>query len=639
MTPRRAPDTMSGMTQHPGQLDTVARLAQEVVTLSGRLQQVGHELQAAQTAQSARSAADPRWLTQPVPPILPRSVWGPVPAQGAPRAAAAPSQPGYLPPRPPQVPQPSRQSPPPGFLPPLLPLPPAGPSWWRREGATSRVLAIAGSVITLLGVVMFLVLAVQNGYLGPVPRVIGGAVLACTFIGTAFPLHKRQGGVEAIALAATGTAGLYLDVVAATAYYGWVPTWAGLMLGFAIAAGGLVLADRWSSETLSVLAVLGAAALSPALTGEPDATLTSFLLALSVAAGLSQLRHTWRVLFTVRSVVPVLAAALSLTTVDATSASSVWLTVLTCVLVTAGGVGFGLHALHKVRTDVLALAMMSLSVAPTLLSAAVLDRWAATAVIAGLAVALLALRSGVRWLPRGAQVVLIVAGAVAAFEAICIAGTVDSRSALLLIGAIGLTTVAHRMRSKLALVLAVVYAALGTLLLLGQAPPMVAISARFAERHSSWPAVLAGVLLVVAAAVVAYEVQWSGVLGTAPVGWVLVGVAALYGGTTAFVSAGVLLPIADGFVAGHTTATITWMVAAMVLLGKGLSRARLAIVAIVARVAGLALAAAAVAKLLLFDLAALDGILRVSGFIVVGLLLIAAGTRYAKALANNTAHA
>jgi len=32
------------MTQHPGQLDTVARLAQEVVTLSGRLQQVGHEL-------------------------------------------------------------------------------------------------------------------------------------------------------------------------------------------------------------------------------------------------------------------------------------------------------------------------------------------------------------------------------------------------------------------------------------------------------------------------------------------------------------------------------------------------------------------------------------------------------------------
>jgi hypothetical protein len=56
-----------------------------------------------------------------------------------------------------------------GLRPPA-PLLPRKPSWWQREGAASRVLAIAGSVITLLGVVMFLVLAIQNGYLGPVPR-------------------------------------------------------------------------------------------------------------------------------------------------------------------------------------------------------------------------------------------------------------------------------------------------------------------------------------------------------------------------------------------------------------------------------------------------------------------------------------
>lgn len=98
---------------------------------------------------------------------------------------------------------------------------------------------------------------------------------------------------------------------------------------------------------------------------------------------------------------------------------------------------------------------------------------------------------------------------------------------------------------------------------------MVAINSQFAERHSSWPAVLACVLLVVVAAVVADEVQWSGALGTAPAGWIIGGVAALYGGTTAFVSVGVLLPIPDGFVAGHTAATVTWMVAAMVLLSKG----------------------------------------------------------------------
>ena len=96
-----------------------------------------------------------------------------------------------------------------------------------------------------------------------------------------------------------------------------------------------------------------------------------------------------------RSVVPVLAAVLSLTVVDTVSASTVWITVLTCALVTAVGVAFALHALHKDRADALALAMMSLSVAPTLLSAAVLHRWPAAAVTAGLAVALLALRFGI----------------------------------------------------------------------------------------------------------------------------------------------------------------------------------------------------------------------------------------------------
>ncbi|MGZ6834062.1 MAG: DUF2339 domain-containing protein, partial [Mycobacteriaceae bacterium] len=107
---------------------------------------------------------------------------------------------------------------PPSRLPPASTAPPAQPSWWQREGAASRILAVAGSVITLLGVVMFLVLAVQNGYLGPVPRVIGGGVLAGALVGAALLLRGRRGGeIGAVTLAGTGTAGLYLDVVAATA--------------------------------------------------------------------------------------------------------------------------------------------------------------------------------------------------------------------------------------------------------------------------------------------------------------------------------------------------------------------------------------------------------------------------------------
>jgi uncharacterized membrane protein len=52
--------------------------------------------------------------------------------------------------------------------------------------------------------------------------------------------------------------------------------------------------------------------------------------------------------------------------------------------------------------------------------------------------------------------------------------------------------------------------------------------------------------------------------------------------------------------------------------------------------AGLALTAAATAKLFLFDLATLDGIFRVAAFIIVGLVLLSMGAGYARSLAAAT---
>jgi uncharacterized membrane protein len=49
------------------------------------------------------------------------------------------------------------------------------------------------------------------------------------------------------------------------------------------------------------------------------------------------------------------------------------------------------------------------------------------------------------------------------------------------------------------------------------------------------------------------------------------------------------------------------------------------------------LVAAAVAKLVLFDLVALDGIARVAAFLGAGLVLLAAGTRYARMVAEASA--
>src|SRR5207237_3312953 len=97
--------------------------------------------------------------------------------------------------------------------------PPSLPSFGERlakQGAGSRLLAWAGGAITLLGVVFLLILAIQRGYLGPLPRVLLGAALAAALIGVGGWLHRNPAGrIGALAVAATGFAGLYLDVVAA----------------------------------------------------------------------------------------------------------------------------------------------------------------------------------------------------------------------------------------------------------------------------------------------------------------------------------------------------------------------------------------------------------------------------------------
>ena len=72
---------------------------------------------------------------------------------------------------------------------------------------------------------------------------------------------------------------------------------------------------------------------------------------------------------------------------------------------------------------------------------------------------------------------------------------------------------------------------------------------------------------------------------------------------------------------------MSWTVAALVLLLRGIDLVAL-------RVIGLVLVGAAVLKLVLFDLSALDGLARVGAFLGAGLVLLAAGSRYARRVAS-----
>jgi uncharacterized membrane protein len=115
--------------------------------------------------------------------------------------------------------------------------------------------------------------------------------------------------------------------------------------------------------------------------------------------------------------------------------------------------------------------------------------------------------------------------------------------------------------------------------------------------------------------------------GSSPM-WIPIGLVGLYGATSLVVT--VALLVSDdraGFTAGHAVVTVSWTVAALVLLARGISRPAL-------RITGLVLVVAAVGKLVLFDLVALDGLARVAAFLGAGLVLLAAGTRYARIVAE-----
>ncbi|PBJ65630.1 hypothetical protein BB737_11895, partial [Mycobacterium avium subsp. hominissuis] len=153
----------------------------------------------------------------------------------------------------------------------------AGDSGW-----IGKLLAVAGVAVTLVGVVLLLVLAAKAGLLRPQIRVAGGGALSLALLAVANRLQNRPGGrIGAIALAATGIAAAYLDVIAVTTIYRWVSAPLGLIIAAIVGGAGLTLARRWDSEHLALLVLVPMIVLAPVITGGVDLLLIAFMLALS----------------------------------------------------------------------------------------------------------------------------------------------------------------------------------------------------------------------------------------------------------------------------------------------------------------------------------------------------------------------
>ncbi|WP_228837172.1 DUF2339 domain-containing protein [Nocardia amamiensis] len=540
--------------------------------------------------------------------------------------------------------------------PPRPPVPPraAGPRvphtpWWQRDGVISRILALAGVAVTLIGVAMLLVLAAQAGFFGPVPRVVAGGVFSAALVGAGVRVFGRTGGrVGGIALAATGIAGAYLDVVAVTAIYHWLHPVLGLAVAFGVAATGVGLAMRWRSQPLAVLVVLAVAALSPVLTSR--LVLLGFLIVLQVACVPVQLPRNWPYLHAARTMPAVLATFVFLVgAVLGTPAAGerAWLLVAAAAVALVGLAGTIVVVRHR-PADLTAALTMAAALVPILIAPGMYEDRRAAVLVASVAAAVLLLVAAVPMLPKlGAYlripghttVVAAVAGSIALLEACVGVSETETLPIALLMVALAFLGVAGQQRSRVAAGIGAAFAVFGGLALLNVAGPDVLAAQARSEANLGSATVLGAVLALGVVAVALWCARrLPGMAVGGEVQWIAASVAGLYAVTAATVSIGVATGARNGFLIGHSAATILWMAGATAALLFGLRRlAGAPAVAKLALGSGLLVTAAALAKLFLFDLATLDGLVRVAAFLVVGILLLLAGTRYARAFADSGA--
>lgn len=511
---------------------------------------------------------------------------------------------------------------------------------WGREGLISRLLALAGVGVTLIGVVMMLVLAAQAGLLQPWVRVAGGALLAAALLAAGARVAGRPGGrVGGVALAATGLAAAFLDVLAVTVLYRWVGAPAGLALAAVVTCAGMLLALRWTSQALAVIVVVAAASTAPMVSPRLDLLLVGFLVLLQAGGAATETLRRWPVLTLVRTA-PASLTLVTLALVEASNASLRWSVLGTAVLVALIGLTGGVLADRAGAHPVATAASVGLASLPVLVTGFLTGP--VRSGLVPLAVAA-AFWSVYRWrrassVPVGAPIDAVIAavGAISLLQAAIAVPTDDvvlDAAPVLLIAVVG-AAICLRSTSRVMLSVTAGFAAIGLGLVLSVLPPSELADRHYDRAVLGAGAAVAGVLLLALVCLLLATATRRRTLQNAPVlvaGLAVLGVlVGLYALTMTCVAA----PIAiwgRGFHVGHFLATTAWVLAGSAILLLGLNRPA---VVQPSMASGLTVLAAATAKLVFFDLSALSGFTRAATFMVAGVVLLGAGTRYARAVAE-----
>jgi hypothetical protein len=498
-------------------------------------------------------------------------------------------------------------------------------------------LAIAGGVVTLLGIVFVFALAASRGWIGPAVRCSIGGGVSLVLLALALEIRRRFGHlVAALAAAGVGIGGLYVTLYAASRGYhlvGATSVWAGVVV---VAALAVALALAWETELLAVLGLAAVVIAPPTVEGHLIALgLGASAVAATAAMGLGALRR-WRALGGVSYTL--LWAQTAVYVVEArdgffgergndvgtwhhrAAATGLAITVVVLALAGVAAYGRGRRALDGF-TSLLAASTLPFSL---------LAVWAllessgerGDALLALAAVYALAAAATFRLAERDLGVLLLAFGFCSC--ALATAFLLSNGGLVIAWTLEGLTllAVARAVKRPTFQAAGLVYLAAAVVHVLAFETPFPRL---FTEHRD--PAQHVVLLLLLVGALGAGAVLLHGRplllerLDLAATGSAVL--LAIYAGSLALLELSQTLgggELHARFQRGETMVSTLWAVVALAVLTAGLTRALKEL-----RYAGLSLLSLALAKLFLFDLSQLSSLTRAASFLAVGLTLLAGG--------------
>ncbi|HEX2046092.1 MAG TPA: DUF2339 domain-containing protein [Gaiellaceae bacterium] len=164
----------------------------------------------------------------------------------------------------------------------------------------ARALALAGGVVTLLGIVFFFVLAANRGWINAELRLGFGAAASVGLFAAGLWIRRSYGHLySAVAAVGTGIAGGFATLLAATALYGFVPEVWALVAAGGVATVAVVTALAWSAELVAGLGLVGAMVVPLMVVLEEDELSfvgTGFVAIVLAATAIVAVERRWRLL-------------------------------------------------------------------------------------------------------------------------------------------------------------------------------------------------------------------------------------------------------------------------------------------------------------------------------------------------------